>query len=518
MRHPTLPVAALYVAVYIALDWLSYIQPVGPLPITPWNPQPGLSLAFLLHFGARQGFWLLVAGVAAEVVVRGLHASPAVLLASAAIPATVYTTLAWVLRGPVNVDFARPSLRQIAAFVGAVLVACAAVAAALITLYAGSGLLAAGRWVALAQSWIGDSIGIVVTTPAIMLFAARDRALPTLSWRWLAQLLAIAAAFWVVFFAGLHDEPRLFYVLFLPLVWIAMDHGLPGTAAAVLIIQLGLVAVLGYRAGPLLDYQFLMLALAVTGLLIGAAVSERRRIERELRDKQFELDRSLRLAAASELASAMAHELQQPLTAVGNYVRACALMARRSDVPRDELERTVQKAVDESERAGRVVRRMRDFFRTGALAPGTLDAQALALAAIAGVRDRAERHGIAVTLQASAEPLAPIRVDEAQIQAVLQNLLANAIDAVKSGASSPAIVVRVERADDAMARISVEDNGPGVTPDIAGRLFTHFATSKVDGMGLGLAISRSIVEGHGGRIWHEPLEPGAAFRFTVPFQ
>jgi signal transduction histidine kinase len=406
------------------------------------------------------------------------------------------------------------SLRQMAMFLTVVLVATGVVAGGVVGVYHLAGLLGGEAGAALTQSWIGDFVGIAVTTPAVLLLAATP-----LRWRPspvdLLQGAAIAASFWLVFGSGLGDPARLFYVLFLPLVWIAMRRGLPGAAAASVLIQVGLVAALGRQAGALLDFQFLMLALCVTGLLLGTAVSDQRRIERDLRDKQAELDRSLRMAAASELASALAHELQQPLMAIGNYVRAGTLMAGRPEVAPAEVEATMRKALAETERASQVVRRLRDFFRTGTVVAERVDARALAHAAATAVRERAARSRIAVVLEANSATIPAVQADPVQIESVLSNLLANALDAAEAADGERRIGIALTH-DGAEVVFAVTDSGAGVPAEVEPRLFEHFATSKPQGMGLGLAISRSIVQAHGGRLWHERTPRGTVFAFTLP--
>ena len=511
-RTTSLPVGIVaYLAAYVFLDWVSYIQPVGSFPITPWNPPPGLSLAFLLRTSPRQGAWLFVAAVCAEVVVRGFGTPAWVVFAACVVPACAYTVVAALLRRVSSGD-PLESLRNLARLLAIALVGTLVVAMGLVLVYHAAGLLQHDLAAAVAQSWIGDFIGIAVTTPAVLLLLDRPAA-----WRLraahLLPFLAIGGAFWIVFGSG-GQQDRLFYLLFLPLVWIAVQQGLGGAVAALVGIQIGLVGVLAHRGGVLLDFQFLMLALCLTGLLVGAAVSDRRRIERELNERQFELDRGMRLAAASELASALAHELQQPLTALNNYVRAAALMATRADGDRAPLQETMDKAVAQTERASQVVRSLRDFFRTGAIAPEPVDPRTLADAAAAAVANRLARHGIALDVS-HAEALPRVRADRVQIEGVLGNLLANAIDAVKTRPDDRRVRLSLRRAGDQVA-FTVEDNGLGVAPDVEARLFERFATSKPRGMGLGLAMSRSIVEAHGGHIAHLPRAGGATFEFTLP--
>jgi signal transduction histidine kinase len=179
------------------------------------------------------------------------------------------------------------------------------------------------------------------------------------------------------------------------------------------------------------------------------------------------------------------------------------------------MEAIVRKAVAETERASMVVRRLRDFFRTGGTVLERVDPRTLAELAATTMRERSERHRIELSVIAATPALAHVRVDRIQIEGVLCNLIGNAIDALKAVERDRRIAVVVTAAADGVV-FSVEDNGAGVAPDIADRLFEHFATSKPQGMGLGLAISRSIVQAHGGRIWHEALAQGAAFRFVLP--
>ena len=334
-----------YLVAYVALDWASYIYPVAPpLAITPWNPAPGLSVALLLRFGTRNGPWLFVAALLADLLVRGPHAPWPLLLVAAALPAIVYTAFAAALRSAAlrfRPDFS--TLHDATLFVAATVLATAGLALVFVGLFhaagelttgggsaAGGNLAAAGYWQAAAHFWIGDLIGVLVTAPLLLVLSRRRRVGRRRSAaERIAQLAAILAALWIVFESGWAEELKLFYVLFLPLVWIAMRHGIEGTVIATAIIQVGLIAAMraaGYATRDVLEFQVLLVAVALTGLFLGMTVSERWAIARQLRAREIELDRSLRLAGASEMASALAHELNQPLAAIGSYVRACQLM------------------------------------------------------------------------------------------------------------------------------------------------------------------------------------------------
>jgi two-component system sensor kinase FixL len=510
-----------YIVAYVALDWVSYIYPIAPLGITPWNPPPGLSLALLLRHGLHQAPWLFVAAFAAEIIVRGAPMPLLLLALSSVVLASGYTLAAWMLRARLkfNPDF--ESVRDATVFTATAAVATGLVALAYVGLFAIAGILPVDSLARSAsQFWIGDLIGIIVTTPLLLIFTRKHS-----PWRELRSVLAllqcitIGVTLWIVFGSGLSKELNLFYLLFLPLIWIAMRHGLAGTVLAALLIQLGLIVALklgGYQRGTVLEFQLLLLSLAATGLFLGVAISERRAVERLLREKQFDLDRSLRLAAASEMASALAHELNQPLSAIATYARAGQIMASDPTRSHEALGSTMDKVAHEAARAGAVVHRLRDFFRTGAAQLEPLDVEPLLRGVVDAERQRGERHRVRFVLDC-APALPDVTADRVQIETVLHNLISNAIDALKRATRDERVIRIAATLEDAQfVTISVADNGPGISEDMAHQLFRPFATSKPRGMGLGLAISRSIVEAHAGRLALEAADSGCVFRFTLP--
>jgi len=514
------PLAIAYVILYVALDWVSALDPQGgPLGITPWNPPPGLSLFLLLRFGLSFTPWLFVASLLAEIVVRGIPHSWPLAVATCVLFTAGYAGMAALLRGPLRFDAAFTRMRDVSTFAGLALVTTLLVALAYVGLYRVTiGVPDEDLWHSIVEFWIGDLIGVIVTTPFLLAFTERT-ATPTRGtwWETCLQAAAIVGALAVVFGSGLGQELKLFYLLFLPLVWVALRRGLAGTTAAVVVTQIGVIVALqfgAHSAGTVLDFQVLMLAVALTGLFLAAAVEERLAAERKLRDKQVELDRSMRAAAASELASTLAHELNQPLSAIATYTRSCELMLERGD--RDgEVLSTMRQVVTEAKRAATVVRRLREFVRTGALRVRPLSALRLLEGVAESARANAQGRGVALVITADAD-LPPIAGDRLQLETVLHNLVTNAVDALDGQRGPRTVRLSATRAAPETVRITVADNGPGVAADMLPTLFEPLATSKAHGLGLGLAISRTIVEAHGGRLSLEPSATGATFSLTLP--
>ncbi len=244
-------------------------------------------------------------------------------------------------------------------------------------------------------------------------------------------------------------------------------------------------------------------------------LTERQQTETRLQELQSELVHVSRLTALGEMASSLAHEINQPLGAIANYLGGAKMLLEREEIPRERLAGAVGKAAGEALRAGEVIRRLREFLARGEaerriehLPKLIEEASALALvgAKELDVRVRLDLHSTVDLVLA----------DRVQIQQVVLNLMRNAIDAMEE-AGRRDLLVKIVPAEDGMALISVADSGPGISPDIADRLFQPFVTTQPAGMGVGLSICRTIVEAHGGRIWVEANPTGGTiFRFTLP--
>lgn len=245
-------------------------------------------------------------------------------------------------------------------------------------------------------------------------------------------------------------------------------------------------------------------------------LTERRQTQLRIEELQNELVQVSRLTAMGEMASALAHELNQPLAAISNYMTGCRrLLAQADPAVLTRVNDALDKASEQAIRAGQIIRRLRDFVSRGETerrleaVPRLID-EAAALALVGG-------REVGITTRYDLNPsIPPVLVDRVQIQQVLVNLFRNAIDAMLD-APRRELSISARPIADSMIEIDVADTGPGIAADVADRLFQPFVTTKHTGMGVGLSISRTIIESHGGKLWVERNpEGGATFRLTLP--
>lgn len=628
-------IGSLFVVAYVLLGLVARSYLVRPFGITPWNPTTGLALALLLVYGVRYWPALAVASFTFNVLVRGWPAAPYL---QSLIPVAItvgYTGMAALLLGPLRFRVQFDRMRDLIWLVAVSGVGTLLIAVVVASVFQTNNLIPPDQFqFTLRRAWIGHLLGVVINTPLLLILLRWSRAGADLR-RWAApefmmQWGAVLLVFWVIFGVAPGDPYKLFYLLFLPLIWIAMRQALVGTVLTVAVMQIGLIVSLmnadNLKMGMgVTEFQFMMLALAVTGLFLGMAVAERRdasralddsesrlraivttapdsivtvdnegiimaanpatermfgypagqlagrpvqlllpgfgaarerrdthecsgvrrdgtsfpaelavgsagdgsgamtiavvrdashrkEIERQLGEKQEELNRSARLAAAGEMAAALAHELHQPLSAIRSYARASQVMA--SEGRNQEL---MGKLESEATRAARVVQRLRDFFRSGESRLESISAVALIEAALDPMRDEVARQRATLEVDV-ARPDIVVLIDRVQVETVIHCLVNNALEALTAGGGDRRVIrVSADGAPGGWLRCTVADSGSGISPEIANRLFEPFTTSKATGIGLGLAMSRSMISAHGGKLWVEPRAGGGTcVHFTIP--
>ena len=643
---------AIYVATYLALDWVSFNNALHGIGITPWDPSSGLTLALLIVKGLRYTPAVALAEVLSSVYLSLVSVPLIAALGGALVISAGYATAAAILRYVLPVDLYLHRAQDVVLLIAVTVVASGFVALGYVVIYAAAGVV---PWTGFAEAtfqyWIGDAIGVIVLAPLLLLcveslsrFLARvldhrgRRAIETV-----AQGLSIAAALAVVVSIDQNHEPsNRFYLLFLPLIWIATRHGIIGATWAALFIQAGLIAALELQdqsAATVRSYQLLTFALTATGLMLGAVVTERQRArhglseaksrlaailntasdgvlsvddrgriesvnaaaerqfarsadaligcdvrdlleapnaldqfariadpalggattsefvarrangstfpieltvgrypidgnlqytvvvrditarrdaDKRAREHQAELAYVSRLSVAGEMASALAHEVNQPLTAIVAYARGCLRLLQMPTPEPAMLYEGIASVLEQGERAGEIICRLREFVCSGESRRTTVEVSKFIEAGVALAQVEATQNGVTIKVRL-AQGLPPVRADRIQIEQVLLNLLRNATEALLADTCERReILIEARRPGDDVVEITVGDTGPGVAEDVVAHLFDPFVTTKEHGMGLGLSISRSIIEAHGGRLRLVPRSGGALFALTLP--
>jgi two-component system, LuxR family, sensor kinase FixL len=642
-----------YVALYLTVDRLSFIGALHGIGITPWSPSTGLAMALLIVKGLRYAPLVMAAELLSGATLPIAPISPVPVALGSLVVTGGYTGAAAILRyAGLHAGIRRSS--DVVTLLIVAIISSALVANGFVAIYTAAGVV---PWSGFAEAgfhfWIGDAIGIVVLVPPLLLLYERikqrtppDRGRASLQLvEFAAQGASVVAALAAVFSGMGGDHPLgLFYLLFLPLIWVATRHGLPGANWAVLAIQMGLIAgfaTQGHSEPTLRAFQLLMFALAATGLMLGAVVSERRRLalalvdsegrrtailntardgiltidargsiqsinpaverlfsrpshllighdvselvddapdvlhrlklavhspasetgcweldarradgsifpiefsagrfellgaehytivirditsrrkaEARYREHQAELAHVSRVSLAGEMAAGLAHELSQPLTAITAYARGCLRLLVGSVPEPALLHEGIGEVVQQAERAGDVLDRLREFVRGGEYRRALTEVKPLIDAAVSLTRAEAVQQEIEIKTRID-PGLPAVWADRVQIEQVLLNLLRNAMDAMEAANTERrSIVVEARRKSNDAVQISVTDSGPGVTAEVAGTLFEPFVTTKPLGMGMGLSISRSIIELNGGSLrMARGARCGAIFIFDLP--
>jgi two-component system, LuxR family, sensor kinase FixL len=517
----TAVLAAGYLALYVLLDWASYVEPLRNTNITPWNPNTGVVMALLLARGVHWAPLVALGDFVGEILTDRTPPPWRVLVLSSVFLASVYALAAWLLRRR-GLDRPIGSPKSAAWFVAVTVLASGIAAAGYVTIMVGAGELThADSWAAVGRYWIGEFNGIIALTPVLGL-RIKSRALWEMVRRTPRDLmlhsLGVVGGVSLAFALAAARDVRLFYPLFAPVTWIALRYGVPGAMISVSLVQAALVAALELTPGsiPLFDVQFPLLSLGVTALFLGALATQRDSALRQMRDQDAVLQRSLRFAVAGQLASALTHELNQPMTALISYVRSSEIMSEAQPGADPRLTGTLRKAGEEAVRAAAVLRRLREFYRGQGARLEPTDALVVCAQVAEALYDRMRRTAVEFSLH---DPggLPHVMIDRTQLEIVVHNLLVNSLDAFAAQSAGRAEPRRIEvtgvsQGTDVL--IAVDDSGPGIAASVTEKLFEPFVTSKISGMGLGLSLSRTLLRHQGGDLWCEPSSLGGA-RFVI---
>ena len=242
---------------------------------------------------------------------------------------------------------------------------------------------------------------------------------------------------------------------------------------------------------------------------------KRQATERQLEELQSELARLSRLTAMGEMASTLAHEINQPLSAIANYLQGCSRLTEGIEHPNaQKIHDALAETTHQTLRAGQIIRRLREFVARGETEKRPENINKLVEEASALALVDAKEQGVKTIFRFDAGT-GPVLVEKVQIQQVLVNLIRNAIEAM-NGCPRKELVVETALLDHGIVEVRVADTGSGLAEEIVSRLFQPFVTTKPAGMGVGLSISKRIVEAHGGEMWAEPNPGGGTlFRFTL---
>jgi two-component system sensor histidine kinase DctS len=245
-------------------------------------------------------------------------------------------------------------------------------------------------------------------------------------------------------------------------------------------------------------------------------ITERKRARELVRQREEKLAATARLVTMGEMTSTIAHELNQPLSAIASYTTGCLNLIEAGELRAGELRDALRKTAQQAQRAGRIIRRVHDFVRKSEPARGPVRMNAVVEEAVGFVEAEARKRRVTIyTRPAALDP--EVQADRLLLQQVVLNLLRNAMDAMSETPPEGRVIEVATAGAGGAITVSISDRGCGVAPAVRERLFEPFFTTKGEGMGMGLTICRSIMELHGGRVWAEPNPGGGTvFSFALP--
>ena len=515
---------------FVLLSRLASIFQMTELRSTPWNPETGLAVAAGLLLG-RPAILTLTLAILVSTRLWGWPLPDLWEYASAVLRAVIFAGSASAI-AHILLRNAIPNLHTIVIFLAFSLSVTAFYAIArVLLLWMSVGIEPAFLLTYTLTLSVGNLLGILTVTP---LFMVTDKAQGPWtylsrwkSFQWLA-FASLAIVSFIVFGLKEVDEFKFFYLVFLPVIVFAVRDGYVAAALSVFLSDLLMIAILyakDFESSTATELQFLMLSLSVTGLLLGTAISDRSRAVEELKQSHQRLQESQnallqasRLSLASEMAAALAHELNQPLSSVRNFIRAVRRRLDHGQPDKDAMITDIDAAVAEVDSAASLLRSTRNFLERGSVQRSPQELQTLVDRCRQLILPELRQARISLTIE-DMSSIPPVVCNEVQIQQVLLNVVKNAKEAILSGAS-PERQITIKGSVSArpgFVEISVEDTGPGVSSEVRPLLFHPLLSSKPDGLGLGLSLCSTIIRSHGGEFrLDDTKRDGARFIFTLP--
>jgi len=529
---------ALLVAVgYYFAARVGFAFTLHPYPISTLWPPNALLLAALLLAPTRAWWWVLAAALPAHLLVELQSGVPVTMVLGWYISNCSEALIgAGLARAFVPWPLRLDSLRSAGIFLF-----CGALAGPVVSSFLDAALVSLvgwgerGYWDLVGTRIFSNTLAALTVAPLILTLASleipRLRAARRARYAEAAMLFAGLAATCLMVFNlpqfDAHTAPALFYAPLPFLVWAALRFGPAGTASAIAVMVVatifGTVNGLGPFAGSTpqetaLEMQLFLSAVAVPMLLLAVVLDERARVELDAREQRLQLTHLSRVAMLGELSGGIAHELNQPLTAILSNAQAAQHLVGSNSAPPEILMEILRDIIAADQRAGEVIRRLRTLFKRGETQFERLDANEL-VGEVLGIV-----HGDLVTRSVEVVPelaaaLPKIRGDRVELEQVMLNLVVNACDAMAGGVAPEQrrLTVRTRAVEEGAVQISFSDCGPGFTAEQYARLFEPFYTTKPRGLGLGLSISRAIIRTHHGRLWGSSVPgKGASFHIVLP--
>jgi len=513
----TLKLAMLFSLVFVCVDWLSFIHPMGQLNITPWNPPAAVQVLFLTWAGLMWAPWVFFTIGFADWLIRDSVIFSSSVLIGNAILIGCYSSISYAL---IKLTKGVPRLQNRVEVFKLSLVSVIGAAITSI-LYVGfqtliSKLVKEDFVEASYRFFVGDLLGLVVVLPLSLLFLNPYR-------QDQFKQMFKSQSFWLLFVGLLICEyfvfslpialqMKYFFPLFFAVGLIGAAHSLPGATFAAAVIQVPLVisfTQIGVLPSDLIDMQIVMFTLSMTGLLIGTVVDERLNTQEKLKE-------TLQLVAAGELAGSLAHELHQPMSAINAYAEAAMLLSSSEDNAlngknKETLRKTLNQIIKESIRASEIVRGLRSFFIGGTSNIKLTDVEQLVTDTVSQLESYAQNFNVQLKIEKLSESIW-VMVDINQIKTALGNLIKNAIESANSDG-----LVEVKIAFDKNQRVEISIFDSGKTLDFyeTETIFKPFYSGKKDGLGLGLSISKSLIENNDGTILYRS-KPKKCFVVSLP--